>query len=96
MGAEGDELDGVLELIRAEDEAVLFEAGEAELESVADAYGEDGGRGWLVRDQRVVVAVDDGEGALRKRGLHAGGLLTRDANGNEARPAAAGGGAARA
>src|SRR5579859_896393 len=96
MGSYGDELHGVFKLGGAEDEAIVIEADEAEVESVADAHGKDGGRGRLIRDQRVVMAIDDGDGAFREDGLHAGGLLTRDADSDEARPAAAAGGAARA
>ena len=96
VGSESEQLHGVIELDRAQDEAIVFKFGEPDLQSVADAHGEDRGLRRLIGDGRVVVAVDDGEGVRRQHGLHAGGLLPRDTHGDEARPSAARCGAARA
>jgi hypothetical protein len=94
--SESEQLDGVVELDRAEDEAVVFEFREPDLQSVADAHGEDRGPGRLIGDGRVVVTIDDREGVRRQHGLHTSGLLPRDTHGDEARPSAARCGAARA
>lgn len=88
MGAEYEELYRGLELQRPQDEAIVFELGEAELECIADAHGKDGRMRRLISDRRVVVAVDNGDGFGRQQWLHAGGLGARDADGDEADPSA--------
>jgi hypothetical protein len=87
--AEGQELHGRVEFQRPEDEPVVLELGEAEVEGIADAHSEDGWVRRLIGDRGVVVAVDDGDGVGRQQRLHAGGLLGRDAHGDEAGPSAA-------
>src|ERR1700760_3008604 len=94
--SEGEELYGMVELDRAQDEAVAFKFREPEEQSIAYAHGEDGGLRRLVGDRRVVVTVDDRDGLGGQYGLHTGSLLPRDAYGHEAGPSAARGGAASA
>jgi hypothetical protein len=96
VGSESEQLHGVVDLNRAEDESIVFKFGEPELERVADAYGEDGWLRRLIGDRRVVVAIDNGKGLRRQYRLHPGGLLARETHGDEAGPSAARGGAARA
>lgn len=44
-----------------------------------------------VGGEGVVVAIDDGDGSWSDEGLHGGGLLDVDADGEEALPVGAGG-----
>jgi hypothetical protein len=96
VGAESEQLHGVIELKRAQDEAIVFEFSEPELQSVADPHGKDRWLRRLISDRRVVVAVEDGDGLGRQHGLHAGGLLPGETHRDEAGPSAARGGTARA
>ena len=93
---ESEQLHGMAELDRTKDEAIVFKFREPELQSVADAHGEDRGLRPLIGDGRVVVAVDDRDGVRRQHGLHAGGLQPRDTHGDEARPSTPRGGSAGA
>ena len=65
VGSESEQLHGVVELDRPEDEAIVFKLGEAELQRVANPHREDGWLRRLIGNGGVVVAVDDGEGVWR-------------------------------
>src|SRR4051794_24307790 len=58
VGSEGEQLHGMVELDRAQDEAIVLEGSQPELQCVADAHSEDRGQRRLVRNGRVVVAID--------------------------------------
>lgn len=94
MRAEREELDRVVDFERTQYESIVLKFCDSELQSITDSHTEDGGVGWMVGDWRVVVAIDDGDRIRRQNWLHADGLLTRDANGDEPEPSAAGGGTA--
>ena len=96
MRSESQQLHGIVELDRAQDEAIAFKRCEPELKCVADAHRENRGERGLVGDRRVVVAIDDRDGLGWQQRLHADGLLSRDTNRDEAGPSASRGGAARA
>jgi hypothetical protein len=86
VGGEGKELDGEVAGPGAEDEAALVEGDEAEEESGAAADGVEGGLVGAVGGERVVVAVEDGDGAGGDERVHGGGLLGVGADGEEALP----------
>jgi hypothetical protein len=86
VGGEGKELDGEVAGVGAEDEAALVEVDEAEEECGAAADGVEGGLVGAVGGERVVVAVEDGDGAGRDEGVHGGGLLGVGADGEETLP----------
>lgn len=96
VGAEREQLHGIVELDRPEDEAIVFKLDDPELQRVADAHREDGWLRRLIGDGRVVVAIDDRDGVGRQYGLHARSLLPCKTHGDEARPSAARSGATRA
>jgi len=91
VGGEGEELDGEVAGIRAEDEAAFVEVDEAEEEGGAAADGVEGGLVHAVGGEGVVMAVEDSDGAGRDEGIHGGGLLGVGADGEEALPLGVGG-----
>jgi hypothetical protein len=86
VGGEGEELDGEVSGVGAEDETALVEVDEAEEEGGSAADGIEGGLMGAVGCQRVVVAVEDGDGAGGDERIHGGGLLGVGADGEEALP----------
>ena len=96
MRSEGEQLHRVIELDRAQDEAIVLEFSDPKVQRVADPHSEDRGLRRLVGDGRVVVAIDDRDGLRWQKWLHTGSLLPRKPNGDEAGPPAARGGATRA
>src|ERR1700759_1399281 len=95
MRSEGEQLHRVIEFDGPQDEAIVLEFRDSKVQRVADAHSKDRGLRGLVGDRRVVVAIDDRYGLWWQKWLHAGGLLPRKTNGDEARPSAARGGATR-
>lgn len=75
MSGERDELDGEVAGVGAEDEAAFVEVDEAEQERGAAADGVECGLVGAVGSQRVVVAIEDGDGSRGEDGVHCGGLL---------------------
>jgi len=66
MRSESQQLHGIVELDRAQDEAIAFKFCEAELQGIADAHRENRGERGLVGDRRVVVSIDDRDGLGRQ------------------------------
>lgn len=96
LGTELDEVDGVGEVVGAQDEPIGFEGDIAEAEKIAGADGEECGLGNAVGGERAVVAVDDQQCVGLDDGPHGLGFVGGRADGDEAEPFAAAGGAARA
>lgn len=94
-GDEREDLDGVLEGERTEDEIGAVEIHEAEEEGVAGADGEEIGLGGAEGGERDVVAIEDDDGATGEKGGHGSGLFCVDADGEEAQPLSTTGGRAR-
>jgi len=86
VGGEGEKLDGEVAGVGAEDEAAFVEVHEAEQEGGAASDGVESGLVGAVGGERVVVAVEDGDGAGRDERIHGGGLLGVGADGEEALP----------
>jgi hypothetical protein len=86
VGGEGEELDGEVAGVGAQNEAAFVEVDEAEEEGGAAAYGVERGLMGAVGGERVVMAVEDGDGAGRDERIHGGGLLGVGADGEEALP----------
>ena len=63
VGGEGEELDGEVAGVGAEDETAFVEVDEAEEEGGAAADGVEGGLMGAVGGEGVVVAVEDGDGS---------------------------------
>jgi hypothetical protein len=63
VGGEGQELNGEVAGVGAEDEAAFVEVDEAEEESGAAADGVEGGLVGAIRRERVVVAIEDSDGS---------------------------------
>lgn len=96
VGSGLDELHRVADGIRAQDEAAGIEIEIAEQQRVAEAHGEKSEALGFVAEQRIVMAVDEGDGAGRDQGSHGRCLMVGDADGDESLPVAARGGTARA
>jgi hypothetical protein len=94
VSGERDELDGEVARVGAEDEAAFVEVDEAEQERSAAADGVECGLVGAVGSQRVVVAIEDGDGSGGDDGVHGGGLLGVGSDGEEALPVGVGGGGA--
>jgi hypothetical protein len=86
VGGEGEELDGKVSGVGAQDETAFVEVDEAEEESGGAADGVERGLMGAVGSERVVVAVEDGDGAGGDEGVHGGRLLGVGADGEEALP----------
>jgi hypothetical protein len=93
---ERDELDGEVAGVGSEDEASFVEVDEAEQERGAAADGIECGLVGAVGSQRVVVAIEDGDGTGGEDGVHGCGLLGVGTDGEEALPVGVGGGGAGA
>ena len=91
---EFDEFDRVVDGAGAQDEVAGFEGDVAEDELAAEADGVDVGLRRARRGERVVVAIEDGEAVGAQEGIHGERLSGRDADTDEAVPAAAADGAA--
>ena len=96
VGGEGQELNGEVPGVGAEDEAAFVEVYETEKKGSSAANGVEGALMGAVRGQRVVVAVQDGDGSGREQRVHRGGLLGVCADGEEALPMGVSGGGAGA
>jgi hypothetical protein len=72
--------------VGAEDETGLVEVDEAEEERAAAADGVERGLVGAVGSERVVVAVEDGDGSGGEERFHGGGLLGVGADGEKALP----------
>ena len=96
MGGEGEELNGKVAGVGAEDETAFVEVDETEEESGAAADRVEGGLMGAVWGEGVVVAIEHGDGAGGDEGVHGGGLLRVGANGEEALPMGVSGGGAGA
>jgi len=96
VGGEGEELDGEVAGVGAEDETAFVEVDEAEEEGGSATDGVEGGLMGAVGGERVVVAVEDGDGSGGDEGVHGGGLLGVGADGEEALPVGVFGGRAGA
>jgi hypothetical protein len=96
VGGEGEELDGEVAGVGAEDETAFVEVNEAEEEGGSATDGVEGGLMGAVGGERVVVAVEDGDGSGGDEGVHGGGLLGVGADGEEALPVGVFGGGAGA
>jgi hypothetical protein len=84
-----DQLNGVIEGARTKDEAAGLEAHMAEEEMSAEANAVDIGAWRLPGGERIVMAVDDDEGAEAEDRIHGESLSRGNADGNEAIPGAA-------
>ncbi len=93
--AEFDELDGIVERTGTKDEAAGFKRDVAKSHLRTDAHGVQVGMGRLPDGERIVVAVNDDQGANAQDRIHGEGLRGVDADGDESDPAAAADGAAR-
>ena len=91
VGGQGEQLDGEVAGVRAEDKTAFVEVDEAEKESGSAADGVEVGLVGAAGSQGVVGTVEDGDGSWRDEGFHGGGLLGVDADGDEALPVGAGG-----
>ena len=96
VGGEGEELNGKVAGPGAEDETAFVEVDEAKEECGSAADGVESGLVGTVGSERVVVAVEDGDGAGGDKGIHGGGLLRVGADGEEALPVGVPGGGAGA
>jgi hypothetical protein len=86
VGAEGQELDGEVAGVGAEDETAFVEVDKAEEKSGTATDGVESGLVGAVRGEGVVVAIKDGDGAGREKRIHGGGLLSVGADGEKALP----------
>jgi hypothetical protein len=86
VGGQGEELDGEVARIGAEDETAFVEVDEAEEQGRAAADGVEGGLVGAIRGERVVVAIEDGDGSRSDERVHGGGLLRVGTDGEEALP----------
>jgi hypothetical protein len=96
VGGEGEKLDGEVSGVGAEDETGFVEVDKAEEEGCSAADCVEGGLMGSVGGQRVVVAVEDGDGSGGDERVHGGGLLGVGADGEEALPVGVPGGGAGA
>jgi len=92
VGCEGQELDGEVAGVRAEDKTAFVEIDEAEQEGGAAADGVESGLVGSVGGEGVVVTVEDGDGTGGDERLHGRGLLGVRADGEEALPVGVAGG----
>jgi hypothetical protein len=83
---EGQELNGEVADVGAEDEAAFVEVDEAEEEAGAAADGVEIGLVGAVGGEGVVVTVEDGDGSGGDERVHGGGLLGVGTDGEEALP----------
>jgi len=91
---EWEELDWELAGVGAEDETAFVEIDEAEQESSSTTDGVKGGLMCAVGGERVVVAIENGDGSGGDERVHGGGLLSVGADGEEALPVGVFGGGA--
>lgn len=96
FGAEAEQFHGGVERVGAEDETVGLITDVPEGEGVEKVDGVDVGTRGIIGCKRVVVAVDDNDGARLEDWLHWPGLGGSEADGEKALPVAASKGAARA
>ena len=92
MGGEGEELDGEVAGVGAEDETAFVEVDEAEEERGAATDSVESGLVGAVGREGVVVSVEDGDGSRGDEGVHGGGLLGVGTDGEEALPVDVAGG----
>jgi len=92
VGGEGEELDGEVAGVGAEDETAFVEVDEAEEERGAATDSVESGLVGAVGRERVVVSVEDGDGSRGDEGVHGGGLLGVGTDGEEALPVDVAGG----
>ena len=88
-GGHVDELDGGCDGVRPEDEPVGEEVGIAKREAAAVADCEQGRTVGAIGVERVVVAIDEGNGLRENEGVHRNGIGGGDADSDEALPGAA-------
>ncbi len=86
MGGQGEQLDGEVAGVRAEDETAFVEVDEAEQEGGAAANGVERGLVGAVGGEGVVVAIEDGDGSRSDEWVHGGGLLCVGTDAEEALP----------
>lgn len=87
--SDGDKLDWEGADVWAENDAIFVEVDEAEGKRGSVADGEEGGLVGAVGGEGAVVAIEYGDGAGGENGVHGGGLLGVDADGEEALPVSA-------
>lgn len=96
VGGERQELNREVPGVGAEDKTAFVEVDEAEKEGGAASYGVERGLMGAVGRKRVVVAVEDGDGAGGDEWVHGRGLMCVGADGEEALPVGVFGGGAGA
>jgi hypothetical protein len=96
VGAEGQELNGEVAGVGAEDETAFVEVDKTQEESGSATDGVESGLVGAVRGEGVVVAIENGDGAGGKERVHGGGLLGVGADGEKALPMGVFGGGAGA
>lgn len=96
VSAEAEKLDGVVEGMRPEDETISVVTHVAKGERVGYVHGVDVGPRRLAGHERVIVPIEDDNGAGGEDGFHGASLRGGKADRNESLPVATSEGAARA